>query len=137
MEREKNGYDIWECENDPTHVEQRNIVYWHTLSANVIVVDGMVNGAESVTVEKGTSVTVIANTLEGKTFKYWTINGEMVSEESEYTFVANDNTKIVAVFEKEPEKQENSSSSGCGANAMEIFTLVAGLCAVAFIFKKR
>ena len=63
------------------------------------------------------------------------INGEMVSEENEYTFVANDNTKIVAVFEKEPEKKESPSS--CGANAMEIFGLVMGLCAVAFIFKKR
>ncbi|MBE5732919.1 MAG: hypothetical protein E7353_07820, partial [Clostridiales bacterium] len=36
-----------------------------------------------------------------------------------------------------PEKGESgSSSSGCGANAMEIFTLVAGLCALAFVFKK-
>ena len=131
----KNGYELWVCENDEEHTQQRNIVYWHTLAARVIVVDGMVNGADSVTVEKGTSVTVVANAIEGKTFKYWTINGEMVSEENEYTFVANDNTKIVAVFEKEPEKKESPSS--CGANAMEIFGLVMGLCAVAFIFKKR
>jgi len=67
-------------------------------------------------------------------FKYWTVNGETVSEESEYTFVANDNIKVVAVFEKKEEKKE--SSSGCGANAMEIFTLIAGLATLAFVFKK-
>jgi hypothetical protein len=29
------------------------------------------------------------------------------------------------------------TSSGCGANAMEIFSLVLGLCAIAFVFKKK
>ncbi|MBE5732110.1 MAG: hypothetical protein E7353_03645 [Clostridiales bacterium] len=131
----KNGYELWVCKHDNTHTQQRNIVNWYTLSALVQVENGSINGEASATVEKGTEVTVIADTLEGKVFKYWTVNGETVSEESEYTFVANDNIKIVAVFEKKEEKKE--SSSGCGANAMNIFGLVMGLCAVAFIFKKR
>jgi hypothetical protein len=41
----------------------------------------------------------------------------------------------VTITQEKPESGA-SSSSGCGANAMEIFTIVAGLCALAFVFKK-
>ena len=131
----KNGYEIWECENDPAHTEQRNVVYWYSLSAYVSVENGTVNGEESATVEKGTSVTVIAGTYEGKVFKHWTVNGETVSENAEYTFVADGNIEVVAVFEKEPQKP--ASTGGCGARAMDVLALIAGLCAVMFVFKKR
>ncbi|MBO5224250.1 MAG: hypothetical protein J6C23_07050 [Clostridia bacterium] len=131
----KNGYEIWECENDPTHTEQRNVVYWYSLSAYVSVENGTVNGEESATVEKGTSVTVIAGTYEGKVFKHWTVNGETVSENAEYTFVADGNIEVVAVFEKEPQKP--ASTGGCGARAMDVLALIAGLCAVMFVFKKH
>ena len=131
----KNGYEVWECERDHTHTEQRNVVLWSTLSAVVQVQNGTVNGELFATVEKGTSVTVIADTIEGKTFKCWKVNGEIVSENSEYTFTVNDNIKLVAEFETN--KPAPTKKSGCGANAMEIFSLIAGLVAVAFIFKKR
>ncbi len=129
------GYDLYECEHDSTHTTKKNVVSWSTLSAHVQVENGKINGANNAIVEKGTSVTVIADTLAGKTFKHWEIGGTVVSENSEYTFVVNDTSvSVKAVYEI---KETKPASTGCGQNAMEIFGLIAGMCLLAFMFKKH
>ncbi|MBE5733319.1 MAG: hypothetical protein E7353_09900 [Clostridiales bacterium] len=55
-------------------------------------------------------------------------------EEGTLTFTTDHFSKYVLV-KVTPKK--SSSSGGCGANAMEIFALVAGLATVAFVFKKK
>ncbi|MBE5733365.1 MAG: hypothetical protein E7353_10135 [Clostridiales bacterium] len=58
----------------------------------------------------------------------------------DYNSHADDNADgkcDVCEYNMSAKKPSSSSSSGCGANAMEIFALVAGLATIAFIFKKR
>ena len=49
--------------------------------------------------EEGETVTVTAAPLEGFTFQNWTENGEIVSEEAEYTFVVTADRNLVAHFD--------------------------------------
>lgn len=59
---------------------------------------GTVTGGGSYT--QGTTVTVEAVTNSGYTFKGWTENGDVVSTDSAYSFIARVNRNLVAVFEK-------------------------------------
>lgn len=73
---------------------------------NVVANDekaGTVTGGT--TVEEGTEVTVKAEAKEGYTFKNWTENESVISNDAEYTFTANANRSLTAVFEVE--KTEN------------------------------
>lgn len=63
------------------------------------VTDG--NGTVSAgAMQEDGSVTVTAESKDGNTFKGWMIGGEIVSHESEYTFVPAADTEITAVFEE-------------------------------------
>lgn len=71
---------------------------------------GTVSKANSVV--KGTEVTVEAKAAEGYEFKGWkTAEGDMVSAEAIYTFAAEEDCTLEAVFEKtqtEPEKTDKA-----------------------------
>ncbi len=58
------------------------------------------NGSTSVVVNENGSVTVTANAAsDGKQFKGWSVNGEIVSTNENYTFNATADTTITAVYE--------------------------------------
>ena len=89
-------------------------------STGDIVVKAMVNGEEYVLDES-----------------QYTINSSAFKKDKNGTYVI----KVTAggksaTYEVTVSGISSASASGCGANAMEIFTLIAGLVAVAFVFKK-
>jgi hypothetical protein len=90
-------------------------------STGDIVVKAMVNGEEYVLDES-----------------QYTINSSAFKKDKNGTYVI----KVTAggkstTYEVTVSGISSASASGCGANAMEIFTLIAGLCVIAFAFKKK
>jgi hypothetical protein len=80
------------------------------------------------------------------------VNGEeYVLDESQYTINSSafkkdkNGTYVIkvtaggksATYEVTVSGISSASASGCGANAMEIFTLIVGLCVIVFAFKKK
>ena len=69
----------------------------------IVVNGGTVDGERSQIVKTGTDVTVVANDVETKYFRYWYILDEnlneiVVSDKKTYTFSLNDSLKIYAKF---------------------------------------
>ena len=60
--------------------------------------------------EEGETVTVIAAASEGFAFQNWTENGEIVSEEAEYTFVVTADRNLVAHFDVDGIDENNGIS---------------------------
>jgi hypothetical protein len=149
-----NGYEVWVCKSDSSHVENRPIS-WETLSATVIIANGNVNGEKNVVVELGSTVTIVADTIEGKRFVKWMMNGSVVGTDNEYTLTVNSKLiSITAYFVDDtpavepenppadnPNNDNGSTQSGC---QMSVNTIDCGfgicfvsalMCAV--IVKKR
>ena len=57
------------------------------------------NGTGGGTYVDGTEVTVEANTISGKTFREWTVDGEVVSTDSSYSFTLEEDVSIMAEYE--------------------------------------
>ncbi|MBP5467336.1 MAG: InlB B-repeat-containing protein, partial [Clostridia bacterium] len=56
------------------------------------------NGTGGGTYADGSEITVTANTISGKTFREWTVNGEVVSTNSSYTFTVEEDVTIMAEY---------------------------------------
>ena len=56
------------------------------------------NGLGSGTFNIGSTQTIYCNSIEGKTFKEWQVNGQVVATLPTYTFVVQEDTNFVAVF---------------------------------------
>ena len=56
------------------------------------------NGTGGGTYADGSEITVTASTLSGKTFREWTVNGEVVSTNSSYTFTVEEDVTIMAEY---------------------------------------
>ena len=125
----QDGYDLYVCSHDSNHVEKRNIVSWDTLSAVVTVKNGSVGGKSYVIVEKGTTITLVADEIKGKTFDKWTVNGVEIGISTTLKYEVNGSVQIVAEYKDVPK-------TGCAQSAMDVMALVFGLVGVAFIFKK-
>ncbi len=68
----------------------------------VTVTDGVITGENgtSITIYESRLVTVTANAApDGKVFRGWQMNGQLVSTDSIYTFTATENTEISALYE--------------------------------------
>ncbi|MBE5732509.1 MAG: hypothetical protein E7353_05650 [Clostridiales bacterium] len=124
-----NGYDIYVCANDFEHTQRRNVISWETLSVNIVIEGGYANGKSELVVERGTTVSLQAQTLSGMKFTHWEIDGNVVSEEEYFEYVATIDVVIVAVFEKVPKQ-------GCASNAQSIFATVCSIALLAFTLKK-
>ena len=61
---------------------------------NVVVINGNGSGEYNV----GAEVNVVANVVSGKQFVSWTVNGQVVSTNSSYTFTATEDITLVANF---------------------------------------
>lgn len=70
------------------------------INYTVTVVGGKIDGqATKVFVEGGSlEATVIADEVANSTFQYWSIDGENVSNNEEYTFTVTENVTITAIF---------------------------------------
>ena len=69
------GYDLYVCENDPSHTEKRNIVEWETLGATVTFNSNGGSSVSSVTVAKGATVSSLKTpTRNGYTFAGWYVD---------------------------------------------------------------
>lgn len=104
------------------------------------VVGGLVNGSTSITVDKNTSVTVVANeTPEGKTFEGWSLDGgeTIISQETSYTFDLTDNITITAVYKKIPSKGLSGGAiAGIVIGGVAVIG-VAGFSLFWFVIKKK
>jgi hypothetical protein len=65
-----------------------------TISYTINVVDGQGTG----TYQKGVSVTIVADSIEGKSFAYWMVGDTELSKDATYTFTATKDMEITAVF---------------------------------------
>ncbi len=84
-----------------TVTSDRSLVAHFSLPLNVMAVaspteGGIVTGAGEY--NYGTTCTLTATANEGYTFMYWTENGNQVSSNAEYTFVATSSCNLVAHF---------------------------------------
>ena len=57
------------------------------------------NGTGGGTYVEGSEITVVANTVAGKTFHEWTVGGEVVSTNSSYTFTLEEDVSLMAEYE--------------------------------------
>lgn len=124
----QDGYEVWVCENDNSHVENRPIS-WETLSATLIITNGNVNGESQLTVELGSTITVVADTIEGKRFVKWMMKGSNVGTDNEYTLTVNSKVvSITAYFEdyiptvepENPPADGGSAQTGCQMSVNEV-----------------
>ena len=69
-------------------VESGDIIYKITVK----------NGTGGGEYPRGEEATVVANEIEGKTFKEWQINGQKVSDNPTYTFKVKGNATVVAIY---------------------------------------
>lgn len=93
--KETDGYDLYVCENDPSHTEQRNFVEWETLGATLVF---DTNGAGSIAskfVEKGTSVKLTTPSRSGYTFGGWYTEDTFENKVGS-SFVVNENATLYA-----------------------------------------
>ncbi len=105
----------------------------------ITVENGSINGSgsDTLSVNKNSSVTVKADKAEdGKVFKGWNVNGEMVSTSEVYTFKADKSTVLSAVYENAPKSEVSPA-----AVALTVIGVFAVLAAAGFfiylIVKKR
>ncbi len=92
----------------------------------VSVVGGKVGDDVSAVVEKDGNVTVVANAAAaGKQFSGWSVNGEIVSNATSYTFAPNANITIEAVY------TDIAPASGDGLGGGAIAGIVIG--SIAFV----
>ena len=77
----------------------------------VIVDGGTITGTDKTTslVNEGQTVSVTANTVEGKLFKGWSLDGgkTIVSQSETYSFTVTADVTVLAVFETAPQPSEN------------------------------
>ena len=66
------------------------------------------NGSGAGEYSRGEEATVVADEIEGKTFKEWQVNGQKVSENKTYTFKVKGNVNIVAVYSSLEDIMANS-----------------------------
>ncbi len=90
---------------EPDQTTEINVDYdenTNNYSIDVSVADtgGMITGPG--TYLHNTQVTLTATPDQGFRFLYWTINGQTVSTDQEYTFLATENMEILAHFEQLP-----------------------------------
>ncbi len=82
----------------------------------------LVNGKRKDVIKKGSEATWQANAKEGYEFKGWKLGNKMISTESVYTVIVNEDMALVAVFEKveepKPETVEVSASVEGGGTAV-------------------
>jgi hypothetical protein len=109
-------------------VEFRDIVGWNTPARRTVTIakdqtaftsgNYSINNSEyQVSADTGTpggsvsgtgiylhnqTVTLKAVPKHGWVFKYWTVNGKIVSTDAEFTFLATDDLKVIAHFEERP-----------------------------------
>ncbi len=107
LENQTDGYDLYTCSHDATHIEQRNLVEWETLipKVTVSVLGGTIQGqsGNSAIVNKDGSVTVIAEApADGKVFVGWKLGDEIVSNNQSYTFTAIENITLTAIYKDAP-----------------------------------
>lgn len=99
----------WEAMNpktvkiEPDQITELKVNYEenaNNYSIDVSVADtgGMITG--SGTYLHNTQVTLTATPDQGYRFLYWTINGQIVSTDQEYTFLVTENMEILAHFEQ-------------------------------------
>jgi hypothetical protein len=127
-QNQADGYDLYVCQNDSEHTQKRNIVAWQTRSVTISVDGGLVNGQTSITVEKGTSVTIEAIEDEGK-FVSWTVDEKVVSEEQSYTFIAEEDLTFVAKIKRRP-------LISCKKTGEDLFAMISSLTIMLFALKK-
>ena len=129
LEAQTDGYDLWTCTHDENHTERRNIVEWETMIADKVTVTvsgGTIQGqsGSSITVNKNGNVTVVADEIEGKTFVGWqNANGDIVSENATYTFSANADMTLTAVYEdvtSEPNGLSGGAIAGIAVGGVAI-----------------
>lgn len=145
LEAQTDGYDLWTCTHDENHTERRNIVEWETLIADKVTVTvsgGTIQGqsGSSVTVNKNGNVTVMADEIEGKTFVGWrNANGDIVSENATYTFIASADMTLTAVYEDVTSKPEGLSGGAIAGIAVGSVAIAGfgGFAIFWFVIKKK
>ena len=128
-EEQKDGYDVYVCQNDESHKEHRNVTSWENLSVTISVEGGLVNGESVAVVKNGTTVTITAQPDEGMKLDYWEIDGVNVGDDDELVYTATSSVTVVAVYKKKP-------LISCERNAKEMLLMVSILSIVALAIKK-
>ena len=72
----------------------------YQISADTGAPGGSVSGTGTYLHNQTVTLTAVAD--QGWVFKYWTVNGKIVSTDAEYTFLATDDLNIIAHFEERP-----------------------------------
>ncbi len=102
----------------------------------VTVTDGTISGENgtSLTVYESRTVTVTANAApDGKVFKGWQMNGQLVSTDSIYTFQVTENANITALYED----ADTTDALVTGIMIACLVILAAGEFAIFFLLRKK
>ena len=92
-------------EGDKAYVA--NFAELETISVSVSVNDeamGYAYASAEGSVLEGTEITLTATPAEGYMIENWTVNGEVVSEETSFTTTVTESTEFVANFKEKPNK---------------------------------
>ncbi len=95
-----------------------------------VSVEGNGAATESMTVSSGDYVALSAVAEEGNRFVGWFENGEEISNESDFSFVAKSNRELIAKFEvkeKEPNNPSENCSCACHKKGIAKFFFKIGL----------
>ncbi len=84
-----------------------------TFTVSVSATEGGTATASASSVEQGGSVILTATPDEGYVFKYWTLDGEVVSTENPYSATVTANSEFVANFEEEESSGEDNEPIIC------------------------